>query len=142
MASSRCWRSAKRGSFARTRLLASEARAGMHDARSTMAQTRFVTLLFTANLAAVLDLFLMAPGAVATDWPQFRGPTRDGNWDETGILESFPREGLNIRWRKPVGGGFSSPVVALGRVFVFDVELIKPSASERLHCFEEKTGKV
>ncbi len=76
------------------------------------------------------------------DWPQFRGPHRDGSWEETGILESFPREGLKIRWRQPVGGGWSSPVVVQGRVFVFDVELIKPTARERLHCFEEKTGKV
>jgi outer membrane protein assembly factor BamB len=33
-------------------------------------------------------------------------------------------------------------VVVQGRVFVFDVELIKPMARERLHSFEEKTGKV
>jgi outer membrane protein assembly factor BamB len=84
----------------------------------------------------------MASVAFATDWPQFRGPKRDGTWDETGILETFPRAGLKIRWRHPVGGGFSSPVVAQGRVFVSDVELIKPSPRERVHCFDEKTGKV
>ncbi len=93
-------------------------------------------------LAPVLGFLLMARGAMAADWPQFRGPNRDGNWEETGILESFPREGLKIRWRHPVGGGFSSPVVARGRVFVSDVELVKPSPRERVHCFEEKTGKV
>jgi outer membrane protein assembly factor BamB len=49
---------------------------------------------------------------------------------------------LKIRWRHPVGGGWSSPVVAQGRVFVFDVELAQPSSRERVHCFEEKTGKV
>src|SRR5258708_14526269 len=103
---------------------------------------RFVTFLFHAILAPVLALLLTAPRVMATDWPQFRGPNRDGNWDETGILESFPRDGLKICWRHPVGGGFSSPVVAQGRVFVFDVELTKPTARERLHCFEEKTGKV
>jgi outer membrane protein assembly factor BamB len=41
-----------------------------------------------------------------------------------------------------VGGGFSSPVVAQGRVFVSDVDLVKPSPRERVHCFEEKSGKV
>ena len=126
----------------RTRLLASETRAGMHDAMPAMTQTRFVALFFKAILAPVFGFLLVAPEAVAADWPQFRGPNRDGHWDETGILESFPREGLKIRWRHPVGGGFSSPVVAQGSVFVFDVELTKPSARERLHCFEEKTGKV
>src|SRR6058998_2749024 len=95
----------------------------MHDAIPTMTQTRFLTLLFHAILAPALGLLLMAPGAMAADWPQFRGPNRDGNWDETGIVESFPRDGLKIRWRHPVGGGFSSPVVAQGRVFVSDVEL-------------------
>lgn len=82
------------------------------------------------------------PQAVATDWPQFRGPNRDGKWDDSEILESFSRKGLKIRWRHAVGGGFSSPVVAEGRVFVFDVELTKPTSRERLHCFEERTGRV
>jgi len=114
----------------------------MHDPITAMAQTRFVTVLLKVILALVLGLFLLTPGGVAMDWPQFRGPNRDGNWDETGILESFPTNGLKICWKHPVGGGFSSPVVAQGRVFVSDVELIKPSPRERVHCFEEKTGKV
>jgi outer membrane protein assembly factor BamB len=105
-------------------------------------QTRFATLFFKAIPGAVLGILLGTRAALATDWPQFRGPNRDGNWDEKGILESFPSEGLKIGWRHPVGGGWSSPVVVQGRVFVFDVELTKPSARERLHCFEEKTGEV
>jgi len=56
-------------------------------------------------------------------------------------MESFPKEGFKIRWRRAVGGGFSSPVVAGGRVFVSDVEFSKPS-KERVHCFQEKTGEV
>lgn len=108
----------------------------------TKTQTRFATLFFKAILGPVLGLFLVSPGSVAKDWPQFRGPHRDSSWEETGIVESFPREGLKIRWRRPVGGGFSSPVVAQGRVFVFDVALNQPSSWERLHCFDEKTGKV
>jgi outer membrane protein assembly factor BamB len=91
------------------------------------------------SLSAVLFVSLRA---LATDWPQFRGPHLDGRWDETGILESFPTNGVKICWRHPVGGGFSSPVVAQGRVFVFDVELAKPISHERLHCFDEKTGKI
>lgn len=96
---------------------------------------------FQASLGVVLQL-LVLPLAIASDWPQFRGPNRDGHWDESGILESFPRQGLKILWRHPVGGGFSSPVVADGRVFVSDVLLTKPNSRERVHCFEAKTGKV
>src|SRR5258706_488715 len=105
-------------------------------------QTRFATLLFKTLSAVVVGILLAARAGLAADWPQFRGPGRDGTWEETGILESFPKGGVKIRWRHPVGGGFSSPVVAQGKAFVFDVELIKPTARERLHCFDAKTGKV
>src|SRR6266403_1678677 len=124
------------------RLLVSEAPFAIHDPIPAMTQTHLITLFFKAILALVLGLFVWTPAAAAMDWPQFRGPNRDGNWAEKGILESFPAKGLKICWRHPVGGGFSSPVVAQGRVFVLDVELTKPSARERLHCFDEKTGKV
>jgi outer membrane protein assembly factor BamB len=103
---------------------------------------RMVTLTSIMLALPVLALLLLATEAAAKDWPQFRGPNRDGNWDEKGVLASFPREGLKSVWKHPVGGGWASPVVANGRVFVLDVELIKPTARERLHCFEEKTGKI
>ncbi len=79
--------------------------------------------------------------AEAVDWPQFLGPNRDSVWSETGILQSFPANGLQIRWRAPVRGGHSSPVVAGGRAYVTDLEVQKPEAWERVHCFDEKTGK-
>jgi outer membrane protein assembly factor BamB len=77
----------------------------------------------------------------AEDWPQFRGANRDNVWNETGILKSFPAEGLKVRWRVPVGPGWSSPVVVRGRVYVTDMRLEKPKAWERIQCFEESTGK-
>ncbi|MEW6302600.1 MAG: PQQ-binding-like beta-propeller repeat protein [Verrucomicrobiota bacterium] len=86
-------------------------------------------------------LLLIAGPAWAEDWPQFRGPRRDGTWNDTGLLKSFPAGGLTIRWRAPVGGGWASPVVAQGRVYVADVELRKPAAKERVLCFDEVTGK-
>src|SRR5713226_148970 len=96
-----------------------------------------------ALLAAALTLSLL-PSAVlrAEDWLQWRGPNRDGVCGETGLLESFPAEGLKVRWRVPVGWGFSSPVVAQGRVYLADSEVVKPKAKERVHCFDETTGKA
>ena len=75
------------------------------------------------------------------DWPQWRGTNRDGAWNEKGILESFPASGLEVRWRAPVGVGFSTPVISGGHVFVTDSLLEKPTARERVHCFDEATGK-
>lgn len=94
-------------------------------------------------LALFLTLPLLPFAAVnAEDWPQWRGMNRDGVFSETGLLESFPASGLRVRWRVPVGWGFSSPVVAQGRVYLADSEVVKPNARERLHCIDETTGKL
>ena len=82
-----------------------------------------------------------ATAARADDWPQHRGPNRDGVWHESGHANSFPEDGLKIVWRTPVGWGWSSPVVTQGRVFVTDSQVLKPNAKERVLCFEETTGK-
>lgn len=94
-------------------------------------------------LAVALTLPLLPSAALrADDWPQWRGLNRDGVCGETGLLESFPAEGLKVRWRVPVGWGFSSPVVAQGRVYLADSELVNPKARERLRCWDETTGKA
>src|SRR6266851_5337234 len=94
-------------------------------------------------LAIALSLpWLLSAALRAEDWPQWRGPNRDGMYGETGLLQSFPAEGLKVRWRAPVGWGFSSPVVAQGRVYLADSEVVKPKAKERVHCFDETTGKA
>jgi len=80
--------------------------------------------------------------ARADDWPQFRGTNRDAAWNEAGIMQTFPPEGLKTAWRAPVGNGLSSPVVAQGRVYLIGSELEKkPKARERVHCLDEKTGQ-
>ena len=84
----------------------------------------------------------MASSAWADDWPQWRGPLRDGVWRESGIVETFPADGVKIVWRAPIGAGWASPVVAEGRVFVADSELMQPKARERVRCFDAASGKV
>jgi outer membrane protein assembly factor BamB len=102
-----------------------------------------VAALILRTLSDAIAFTLLTTGTVhAIDWPQFRGPHRDGSWEETGVLETFTSEGLKVEWRHPVGGGWSSPVVAQGRAFVFDVEMTKPSVRERLQCFDDKSGNV
>jgi len=78
----------------------------------------------------------------ANDWPQWRGPNRDGAWTELGIVEKLPRTGLKVLWRTPIAMGFSSPVVVGGSVYLSDAELNKPIIRERVQCFEADSGKV
>ena len=79
----------------------------------------------------------------AEDWPEFRGKGRVGVWTETGILDTFPKEGLKVFWRTPVRGGYAGPAVADGRVFVVDyLETKRPRGIERALALDEKTGKI
>ena len=94
------------------------------------------TLLGGLILSAVLCAAL-----VADDWPEWWGPSRDGVWRETGILESFPPGGPKVLWRAPVGLGYSSPSVAGGRVYITDAELNKPAARENVRCLDAATGQ-
>lgn len=79
----------------------------------------------------------------AEDWPQYRGRDRAGVWSETGILETFPADGLRVKWRVPLSGGYSGPAVAGGKVFVMDFRpTTRPKGIERALAFDEKTGKL
>ena len=102
-------------------------------------QSRVVCRTWLTAVLALLSTWAVT--VHADDWPQWRGPNRDGVWSETGIFEMFPPDGLKVLWRAPVGIGFSSPVVAGGRVFVTDSELAKPKARERVHAFDAVTGE-
>lgn len=76
----------------------------------------------------------------ADDWPQWRGPQRDGVWRETGIIEKFDRTTLKPIWTAPVGPGFSGPTVAGDRVFLMD-RATRPVEQERVLCFARATGR-
>jgi outer membrane protein assembly factor BamB len=88
----------------------------------------------------IASLVVLTANALAEDWPQWRGPTRDGVWTETGLVEKFASDKLEPKWKAPIGSGYSGPTVAKGKVYVMD-RLTKPEEVERILCFEEQTGK-
>jgi outer membrane protein assembly factor BamB len=99
------------------------------------------------TISSVLLLFGIMVGLAACgrqvmgdDWPQWRGPTRDGVWKETGLVEKFSAPQVPVRWRAAVGGGYCGPTVAEGRVYVSDRQTA-PTAAERVQCFDWKTGR-
>jgi outer membrane protein assembly factor BamB len=62
-----------------------------------------------------------APSPLPTPyWTDFRGPLRDGHYTERPILTAWPENGLTPVWKQPVGGGYSSFVVARGRAFTIE----------------------
>jgi len=97
----------------------------------------------TPPLAFCLCFTLFWAGhAFAIDWPQWRGPNRAAVWTESGIVEKLPTTGLKVLWRAPVAMGYSSPVIAAGKVYLSDAELNKPMVRERVHCLEADSGKM
>ncbi len=71
-------------------------------------------------IALVSTSFLAESSVFADDWPQWLGPSREPVWKETGILDAFPENGPPLRWKTPIGAGYSGPAVAKGRAFVMD----------------------
>lgn len=52
------------------------------------------------------------------DWPQWQGPDRNAISRETGLLTEWPKDGPPLAWKaKGLGGGYSTPSIAAGRVF-------------------------
>ena len=103
-----------------------------------------ITATLRAPLVWVAVLLTLGAAAIqADDWPEFRGRGRLGVWNETGILEVFPDDGLAVRWRTPIHHGFSGPAVADGRVFVTDFERARGlDGTERILCLDEATGEI
>lgn len=103
-----------------------------------------------------LGLFqVLVQPARADDWPQWLGPQRDGVWRETGIIGTFSDGSPKVRWRVPMGGGYSGPAVANGRVYAMDrrpgggagnprnaFQRTTIPGTERVLCLDEADGKL
>lgn len=82
-------------------------------------RVRLISFLLRAIAAAALLALAAPPFALAADWPQFRGPNRDGKSAETGLLAQWPEAGPKLLWSVTgVGDGYSHVTVANGLVYV------------------------
>lgn len=86
-----------------------------HRARQANAAAPAAPVVPAATNAPVLK-----EGSADAYWTDFRGPRRDGQYTEGPILTRWPADGLRLRWRQPVGGGYASFVVAQGRAFTIE----------------------
>lgn len=71
------------------------------------------------------------------DWPQWRGPNRDGISRETGLLKSWPPDGPKVLWRVPSGEGYAGIVMANGRGYT----MVGQGESEFMLSFDPANGK-
>jgi hypothetical protein len=87
----------------------------------------------------LLLAILLALPAVAADWPQWRGPNRDGVSKETGLLKSWPKDGPKLAWTyKNAGEGYSCPAIVGDRLYTMGAR----DGNEYLLCLDIKDPKA
>ena len=90
---------------------------------------RIVHIFLTCSILAV---------CAAANWPQWRGPSRDGISKETGLLQDWPTEGPKLLWQKDgLGDGYSTPSIVGERIFLVNN---KGNDDEFVQCLSVKDG--
>jgi outer membrane protein assembly factor BamB len=94
-----------------------------------------------ARLKELQKVALAAPLAAGADWPEWRGPRRDGVADSvsgnSGLLVVWPDGGPRKLWEVPTGEGFSAPAVTRGRVFI----MVQDQDQEAIVCWDAVSGQ-
>ena len=107
----------------------------MKSSASTLAGT----VLAFATLASHVFNSLAAP---SSDWPQWRGPHRDGISGETGLLKEWPENGPPLKWRTAgLGGGYSSLVIVGDRIYTLGNRRGKDGGGTHLLALSLADGK-
>ena len=100
------------------------------------------SIVATLLLALCASLPAQGPRRVrAGDWPEMRGPNRDGRSTETGLLTTWKLNGDNFLWRVPYGGR-SAPIVMGNRVYVQNPSGRGTNLQERVMALDADSGKV
>src|SRR6476646_1670490 len=89
-------------------------------------------------VTVILSLSAVASNLAFDDWPQWRGPKRDGISGERGLLKDWPAGGPPILWRAAgAGTGYSSFSTAKGRLYTLGAR----GNTEYLMAYEAASGK-
>src|SRR5687767_8863757 len=101
-------------------------------------------LLFTLTTLCLCALAASLPNAAgtaasSTDWPQWRGPGRDGLSREVGLLKQWPAGGPRLLWQvNDIGDGYSTPSVAGSRIYLMSNRGME---NEFVQALSTKDGK-
>jgi len=89
-------------------------------------------------VVALLALAQLVMAQSAANWPQWRGPNRDGISKETGLLKQWPADGPQLVWKATgAGRGYSSLSIANGKLYTMGVR----GGREFVEAFDIATGK-
>src|ERR1043165_3354063 len=91
-------------------------------------------------LGVALVLIAQNPPA-SVDWPDWRGPNRDGTSPAKGLPDKWSLAGQNLAWKAPYGGR-STPVILGDHLYLQNTASSGETEQERLMCFNADTGKI
>ncbi|MCX6898729.1 MAG: PQQ-binding-like beta-propeller repeat protein [Verrucomicrobia bacterium] len=94
--------------------------------------------MFKLLIVSCATISLLTTSIRADDWPHWRGPTRNGHSAEMAWLDQWPTDGPRVAWKAKVGLGFSTFVVAKGRVLTTG----HADDKDTVFCFDADSGKV
>jgi outer membrane protein assembly factor BamB len=109
----------------------------------TVAPVRAIIALVMRTRTAAFILVITAAGSAAVsaqnalDWPQWRGPNRDGTLASFAEPKAWP-ENLTRQWKIEVGTGYATPIVVGTRVYAFT----RQAENEVMRALDAATGKV
>jgi len=83
----------------------------------------------------------MTGAALAGDWPDWRGPERNGVSPEKGLPEKWSLTGQNLAWKAKYGGR-SAPVVLGNHLYLQNTAGEGPTEQEQVLCFNADTGRL
>jgi outer membrane protein assembly factor BamB len=90
------------------------------------------------TVAAIASLPVVVSNRVPDDWPQWRGPNRDGVSAERGLLKAWPAGGPPLAWKASgAGTGYSSFAAAAGRLFTLGAR----GGTEYVIAYDIASGK-
>jgi len=100
-----------------------------------LSSTAALCLCFSAVLTSSAGV-----GASTSDWPQWRGPERDGTSKEGGLLRRWPAGGPKLLWQvNDIGDGYSTPVVVGTRIYLLSNRGME---NEFVQALSTRDGKV
>jgi outer membrane protein assembly factor BamB len=104
---------------------------------------------WTPTLIGIAMISLFAADAHGVDWPQWRGPQRNGVSQEKGLLSEWPKEGPQLLWTvTDLGAGYSTPAVVGDRIYLLgneglENEFVEARAVENgQRLWSDRLGKV
>jgi outer membrane protein assembly factor BamB len=97
----------------------------------------------------LLVVAVLGMSSLAADWPQWRGPERDGVSKETGLLKEWPKDGPKLLWQvTDIDYGYSTPAVAGERLYLLsnkgnDDEFVQAlNTKDGQRVWSQRLGKV